>query len=133
MLLGLIYVASVFLYLHIRKRRKAASEEGSNRRLKGLKKKDGSIITERDIIRINNERTQSLPNAMGQDDGVVKKNPLLTMGRQFHDTKSSYPSDSGSNLSDSEDCPDGSGRSEDHMVHVRIHNIYHSIFYCSTI
>ncbi|KAJ2948515.1 hypothetical protein O0L34_g7766 [Tuta absoluta] len=118
LLLGLIYVASVFLYLHIRKRRKAASEEGNDRRLKGLKKKDGTAITERDIIRINNERVQSLPNALGQDDGIVKKNPLLSLGRQFHDSKSSFPSDSGSNLSDSEDFANSSVRSEDNMSNI---------------
>lgn len=116
LLLGLIYVASVFLYLHIRKRKKAASDEGSTRRLKGLKKKDGTAITERDIIRITNERVPNLPNAMG-DDGVVKKNPLLNLSRQFHDVKS-FPSDSGSNLSDSEDFADSSARSEDNLINV---------------
>ncbi|XP_026320787.1 uncharacterized protein LOC113230894 [Hyposmocoma kahamanoa] len=114
LLLGLIYVASVFLYLHIRKRKKAASDEGSTRRLKGLKKKDGTAITERDIIRISNDRVPNLSNAMG-DDGVIKKNPLLNLNRQFHDSKS-FPSDSGSNLSDSEDFADSNPRSEDNLI-----------------
>lgn len=119
LLLGLVYIASVFLFLHIRKRRKAASDEGDSlRRLKGLKKKDGSSITERDIVRVNNERNQTLPNAMGQDNGVVKKNPLLSMNR-FHDSKG-FTSDSGSNLSDSEDFTDISVRSDDNMFNVRI-------------
>ncbi|XP_063830910.1 uncharacterized protein LOC135080156 [Ostrinia nubilalis] len=116
LLLGLIYVASVFLYLHIRKRRRAASEEGSTKRLKGLMKKDGSIITERDIIRVNNERAQALANSMGQDDGIVKKNPLMGLSRQFHDAKS-FPSDSGSNVSDSEDFAESSARSDDHNMY----------------
>jgi hypothetical protein len=116
LLLGLIYVASVFLYLHIRKRRKAASDEGGTKRLKGLKKKDGSIITERDIIRINNERVQPSANSMVQDDTIVKKNPLLNIGRQFHDSKN-FPSDSGSNLSDSEDFPDHSVLSDDNNLY----------------
>lgn len=103
--------------MHIRKRKKAASDEGSTRRLKGLKKKDGTAITERDIIRISNDRVPNLPNAMG-DDGVVKKNPLLNLNRQFHDNKS-FPSDSGSNLSDSEDFADSSARSEDNLINVR--------------
>ncbi|CAG9795740.1 unnamed protein product [Diatraea saccharalis] len=112
LLLGLIYVASVFLYLHIRKRKKAASNEGSTKRIKGLKKKDGSIITERDIIRVTNERMQPISNAITQDEGVVKKNPLLNITRQFHESKS-FPSDSGSNLSDSEDFAESSARSDD--------------------
>ncbi|CAH0724419.1 unnamed protein product, partial [Brenthis ino] len=105
LLLGLIYVASVFLYLHIKKRRKAASEESSLKKLKNLKLKDGSSIKEHDIIRISNERIQSLTN---QDDGVIKKNPLLTVGRQFHDNKGFC-----SELSDLEDFADSSVRSEE--------------------
>ncbi|XP_021182168.3 uncharacterized protein Sha [Helicoverpa armigera] len=111
LLLGLIYVASVFLFLHIRKRRKAMSDEDGNRR-KGVIKKDGSIITERDIVRVNNERIQALPNAMGQDDGVIKKNPLLNINRQHHENKN-FTSDS-SNVSDSDEFCD-SARSEDNL------------------
>ncbi|CAH0590297.1 unnamed protein product [Chrysodeixis includens] len=114
LLLGLIYVASVFLFLHIRKRRKAMSDEDGNRIPKGLKKKDGSVITERDIVRVNNERIQNLPNAMGQDDGIVKKNPLLTISRQLHETKN-FQTDSGSNLSDSDDFGDNGARSEENL------------------
>lgn len=55
---------------------------------------------------------------MGQDTGVVKKNPLLSMNR-FHDSKS-FPSDSGSNLSDSEDFGDSSARSDDNLYHVSV-------------
>ncbi|XP_047520026.1 uncharacterized protein LOC125059590 [Pieris napi] len=113
LLLGLIYVASVFLYLHIRKRRKASTEENSVRRTKG-RKRDGTIITERDILRINNERVQ-ISNAMGEE-GVIKKNPLLTVGRSFD---KSYPSDTCSNLSDSEDMPDSSLKSEDNVFNKR--------------
>ncbi|XP_045777265.1 uncharacterized protein LOC123875468 isoform X3 [Maniola jurtina] len=108
LLLGLIYVASVFLYLHIKRRRKASAEDNALRKLKVLRKKDGTAITEHDIIRINNERVQSLANALGQDDGVVKKNPLLNVGRQFHENKS-FTSD----LSDSEDFPDSSLHGEE--------------------
>ncbi|XP_075981141.1 shavenoid isoform X2 [Anticarsia gemmatalis] len=114
LLLGLVYVASVFLFLHMRKRRKATSDE-DGRRLKGLKKKDGSIITERDIVRVNNERMQNLPSSMGQDDGIIKKNPLLSIGsRQLHDVKH-YPNDSSSNLSDLDDFADSSAQSDDNL------------------
>lgn len=115
LILGLIYVASVFLYLHMKKRRKTASEDSSSvKRIKGLKKKDGTSITEHDIIRINNEHVKTIANAMGEENGlgVVKKNPLLAIGRQYHEIKS-FPSDSGSNISDSEDFPDSSTRSDD--------------------
>lgn len=73
------------------------------------------MITERDIIRVNHERVQPLPS-LGQDDGVVKKNPLLNISRQFHEAKS-FPSDSGSNISDSEDFADSSVRSEDNNLY----------------
>ncbi|CAH2042373.1 unnamed protein product, partial [Iphiclides podalirius] len=109
LLLGLIYVASVFLYLHVRRRRKAASEESGLRVAKGLKAKGGKVITERDIVRVGGERTQAMPNVLGEDDGVVKSNPLLS--RQYHEK--GFPSDSGSNVSDSEDFGGSSSRSED--------------------
>ncbi|CAK1584547.1 unnamed protein product [Parnassius mnemosyne] len=112
LILGLIYVASVFLYLHIRKRRKTASDKSSTRKTKVLKNKDGKIITERDIVRISNERIHTLPNVLGQDDGIIKKNPLLS--RQYQDNKTGFPSDSGSNMSDSDDFV-GSSRSEDNV------------------
>lgn len=86
------------------------------RKLKGLKKKDGSMVTERDIVRVNNERMKNLQNSMVEENGVVKKNPLLSMNR-FHESKS-FPSDSGSNLSDSEDFGDSSARSDDNLFHV---------------
>lgn len=69
------------------------------------------MITERDIIRVNERQSIS---SIGQDDGIVKKNPLLNMNRQFHEAKS-FPSDSGSNLSDLEDL-DSSVRSEDNKL-----------------
>ncbi|OWR45176.1 hypothetical protein KGM_207536 [Danaus plexippus plexippus] len=115
LLLGLIYVASVFLYLHIKKKRNSTAKENGLRKLKGLKK-DGLTITERDIIRINNERIQSLPNVMGQDDGVVKKNPLLSVGRQF-DNKT-FPSD----LSDSDDFAD-TLRKDDNSCHNQLTSV----------
>lgn len=125
LLLGLIYVASVFLYLHIRKRRRVSSEENSGRG-KGLKR-DGTIV-KRDILRIDNERT--LSNAMG-DDGVIKNNPLLSVGRSFD--KSNFNSDSCSNLSDSEDMPDGSLKSEENLFNVSYFNTIGTKTYkCST-
>ncbi|XP_023948501.1 uncharacterized protein LOC112053338 [Bicyclus anynana] len=126
LLLGLIYVASVFLYLHIKKRRKASAEDNTLRKLKVLRKKDGTAITEHDIIRINNERVQSLANALGQDDGVVKKNPLLNVVRQFHDNKS-FTSD----LSDCEDFADNTSRGEENnettsvIIHKHINEMRH--------
>ncbi|XP_068620594.1 uncharacterized protein [Battus philenor] len=132
LLLGLIYVASVFFYLHIRKRRKAAANENAGRKVKSLKSKCGKIITDRDIVRINNERLQTLPNALGQDDGIIKNNPLLN--RQYHDAKGGIPCDSGSNMSDSDDFAGSSSRSEDNVckkqttlavVHLHDHELRH--------
>lgn len=92
------------------------------RKLRVLRKKDGTAITEHDIVRINNERVQSLANALGQDDGVVKKNPLLNIGRQFHDNKS-FNSD----LSDSEDYTDNRSRGEENNFNVSM--AYFKIIY----
>ncbi|XP_028030780.1 uncharacterized protein LOC114243469 [Bombyx mandarina] len=110
LLLGLIYIASVLFFLHIRKRRKTSSED---KRRQGSNKKDGLPITERDIIRINNERMQSLPNAMRQDDGMIKKNPLLS--NTYTDHKG-FISDA-SNISDSDDFGDSSVMSDDNLYH----------------
>lgn len=53
-LLGLIYVASVFLYLHLRKRKKEKKPAGENKSLASV------------------------------EEGVVKNNPLLGLGRHFN-------------------------------------------------
>ncbi|GBP70694.1 hypothetical protein EVAR_56196_1 [Eumeta japonica] len=113
LLLGLIYVASIFLYLHIRKKRRNAERE-TRRCSKNVTKRDGTVLTEHDIVRISNDRIQTLPNALEPiDEVIVKKNPLMSMARQFNDIKSGCPSDSGSNVSDSEDLPESSERGED--------------------
>lgn len=72
-LLGLIYVASVFLYLHLRK-----------------KKKDNDGALGRD-------------NISNAEEGVVKSNPLLGLGRHFPINDNTF-SDSGS--SDNDAPPD---------------------------
>lgn len=114
LLLGLIYVASVFLFLHIRKRRQAASEGSDSRGLRGLKKKDGSTITERDIVRVNNERMQTISNIIMHDDAVVKKNPFLVINRQYPEAKI-FASDSDSIISDSDDFADSSLRGNENV------------------
>lgn len=70
-LLGLIYVASVFLYLHIRRRRR---QEGVD---KDLEKRDD----------------QSLSPG---EEGIIKSNPLLSLGRHFTGGAENAFSDSGS-------------------------------------
>ncbi|KAF5275237.1 hypothetical protein FQR65_LT04271 [Abscondita terminalis] len=75
-LLGLIYVASVFLYLHIRKRKKDSKLDKNPR--------DGQ-------------------NLAAAEEGVIKNNPLLGLSRHFTGVDNTY-SDSGS--SDAEIIPD---------------------------
>ncbi|KAK4884453.1 hypothetical protein RN001_000724 [Aquatica leii] len=75
-LLGLIYVASVFLYLHIRKRKKGSRQDQKSR------------------------DNQSLAAV---EEGVIKNNPLLGLSRHFTGVDNNY-SDSGS--SDAEITPD---------------------------
>ncbi|KAK5648580.1 hypothetical protein RI129_003472 [Pyrocoelia pectoralis] len=70
-LLGLIYVASVFLYLHIRKQKKGSG--------KGKNKHDNAGV--------------------GVEEGIIKSNPLLGLSRHFTGVDSSY-SDSGSSDTD---------------------------------
>lgn len=76
-LLGLIYVASVFLYLHLRRRRKKGSE------CKDVERRDEQNLS--------------------PEEGVIKNNPLLGLGRHFSGPENSY-SDSGS--SDNDITPD---------------------------
>lgn len=75
-LLGLIYVASVLLYLHLRKRRKENHAENARR------------------------ETQTLTSA---EEGIIKNNPLLGLGRHFSLPDNTF-SDSGS--SDTDVTPD---------------------------
>lgn len=70
-LLGLIYVASVFLYLHIRRRKKLDGVD------KDLEKRDD----------------QSLAHG---EEGIIKSNPLLSLGRHFTGGAENTFSDSGS-------------------------------------
>jgi hypothetical protein len=77
-LLGLIYVASVFLYLHMRRRRQKKQQNHCN------------------------GRPVHLP---GPDEGVVKSNPLLATSRHPLET-GSYLSDSGSCCSDTDAVSD---------------------------
>lgn len=71
-LLGLIYVASVFLYIHLRRR----------------KKDNETIVEER------NDGNNKKNVVSGMEEGIVKSNPLLTLNhRHFNDA--TY-SDSGS-------------------------------------
>lgn len=75
-LLGLIYVASVFLYLHLRRRRRDGEKEEDRRD----------------------------PQAMASaEEGVIKNNPLLSLGRHFTLPDNNY-TDSGS--SDTDATPD---------------------------
>ncbi|GLV42232.1 shavenoid [Carabus blaptoides fortunei] len=76
-LLGLIYVSSVFLYLHIRRRKR---KEGLEKEVEG---RDDDISA--------------------VEEGIIKNNPLLTLGRHFTAPDNTF-SDSGS--SDNEIAPD---------------------------
>lgn len=85
-LLGLIYVASVFLYLHVRRRRR------------GDKHRD--------------RRNGQPVHLSGADEGVVKSNPLLATKRHPLEA-GSYLSDSGSCCSDSDAVSDVVPMSDD--------------------
>lgn len=76
-LLGLIYVSSVFLYLHIRRRKRKEGLE------KEVERRDDDIGA--------------------GEEGIIKNNPLLTLGRHFTAPDNTF-SDSGS--SDNEITPE---------------------------
>lgn len=85
-LLGLIYVASVFLYLHLRGRRRS---------------KDGDEV---DRSRDQEKRIDPEQNAVVHEEGVIKSNPLL--GLRHFGQPEGY-SDEGSSAEDGEMLDDG--------------------------
>lgn len=87
-LLGFIYVASVLLYLHIRKRRK---ENGKS-----------------------DEENYDDKNLTSMEEGVVKSNPLLGLGRHF-----SVPDFNDSGSSDTDHTADPLKHEKYHDKHVR--------------
>jgi len=84
-LLGLIYVASVFLYLHVRRRRRVKQRDHCN----------GQPV-----------------HLAGPEDGVVKNNPLLSAKRHALET-GSYLSDSASCCSETDAASDIAQTSDD--------------------
>lgn len=88
-LLGLIYVASVFLYLHI-KRRRGKNEVNPEAPTKSTKKEHIQKIKEETSV----DRSLIHSSMETNEDGVVKSNPLL--GRHFQRSKEDFESDSGS-------------------------------------
>lgn len=88
-LLGFIYVASVLLYLHIRKRRKENSKPDDN-----------------------NYEDKNLASI---EEGVVKSNPLLDLGRHF-----SLPDFNDSASSDTDHTADILKQDKHHDKHVRL-------------
>ncbi|PSN58012.1 hypothetical protein C0J52_08109 [Blattella germanica] len=91
-LLGLIYVASVFLYLHVRRRRKETC----------LREKDRDICEAQPV------------HLSGAEEGVIKSNPLLAAKRHLlsaaaasiNNDKDNYLSDSASCCSDTDAVSD---------------------------
>ncbi|KRT78996.1 hypothetical protein AMK59_8558, partial [Oryctes borbonicus] len=102
-LLGLIYVASVFLYLHIRRRRK----DGGDKR----------------EIRDN-------PSLSNVEEGIVKNNPLLSLGRHFAPTDNSF---SDTTESDTDVTPDILQHQDDRKKNIQltsalVHPYRHEIY-----
>lgn len=86
-LLGFIYVASVLLYLHIRKRRKESKSE---------------------------DHSYDDKNLASMEEGVVKNNPLLGLGRHFP-----VPDFNDSASSDTDHTADPLKHDKCHDKHVR--------------
>ncbi|KAF5274377.1 hypothetical protein FQA39_LY07257 [Lamprigera yunnana] len=102
-LLGLIYVASVFLYLHIRKRRKDGQQDQKPRDNRNL-----AVV----------------------EEGVVKSNPLLGFSRHFPSVDNNY-SDSGSSDAESPDLVQNHyERNKNMQTSVLVHP-QQSFYHCS--
>ncbi|KAB0799787.1 hypothetical protein PPYR_07667 [Photinus pyralis] len=104
-LLGLIYVASVFLYLHIRRQRKGAG---------------------------NSKNQGNHPGVTPVEEGIIKSNPLLGLNRHFTGVDSSY-SDSGS--SDTDVTPDLVQNHYDRKKNIQTSALIHpqqSYYHCSS-
>jgi hypothetical protein len=98
-LLGLIYVASIFLYLHIKKRRSQNEACPENPPKKGPKPKKNKDDVPKDRV----------GHISVDEDGVIKNNPLLGVGRHFSeefDTDSgSCPTDADESIDNVQDSP----------------------------
>lgn len=104
LLLGLIYVASVFLYVHLRKRKK--EYDGHER----VEDDDGGVNKDRRIKSGNHSNNNSSNNnnnnngknvgkksaVAAMEEGVIKNNPLLTLSHRHFDKDGPNCSDSGS-------------------------------------
>lgn len=88
-LLGFIYVASVMLYLHIRKRRRESSNADDDSDKKNL-----STI----------------------EEGIVKNNPLLGLGRHFPNSDIGFVDSASSDT----DAADGPKKSDDKHVSFKV-------------
>lgn len=97
-LLGLIYVASVFLYLHIRRKRKY----------------NDSKMEIRDNHNISNA-----------EEGIIKSNPLLVLGRHFPNPDTGF---SDTTESDTDAAPDVLQHPDDRKKNVTISSKI--IYYC---
>lgn len=121
-LLGLIYVASVFLYLHIKRKRgkNEVSPEAPAKNSGKLKKEHLKVIDE-----IKNDRGSLVRNSIDtNEDGVIKNNPLLGIGRHFHTRKDNdFESDSGSCPTDADD-PSEEMQDDDHKENLSVSFLY---------
>nr|CAI5819597.1 unnamed protein product [Callosobruchus analis] len=95
-LLGLVYVASVFLYLHLRRKNKPRSTSAAKSAAEGGKGVDLRASEEGDAV------------------GVIKSNPLLAISPLFMHTEPIY---SDTNSSDTESPPDIIRHHGDHKKH----------------
>lgn len=110
-LLGLIYVASVFLYLHIRKRRAKSVSQSSEDIAKVTK---SNLLSRRESQPEKERRVSTIPN---NENVIIKSNPLLGISRHFHEREKleqeEFSTDSEDCQTDGEENVDGIMNEED--------------------
>lgn len=92
-LLGLIYVASIFLYLHLKKRHSVKNSPN------GRCVNEGTLPSRHFVLFPDGKK----PNLVTVEEGIVKNNPLLSLTHHFGPSETAY---SDTNSSDNENAPD---------------------------
>ncbi|XP_065369975.1 uncharacterized protein DDB_G0284459 [Calliphora vicina] len=139
LLLGLIYVSSVFLYLHMKKR-KSRDQGHSRNSLDDLNNeinypkndqvtfgapftRSGSLYSAGSLTTSNEPRSRASLSSLKEEMGIVKNNPLLQHFPQLNDHHSGFTSDISNSNSECE--MDGGGNYHDKVKQMQTNALVH--------
>ncbi|XP_037812218.1 uncharacterized protein LOC119603982 isoform X1 [Lucilia sericata] len=140
LLLGLIYVSSVFLYLHMKKR-KSRDQSRSRNSLDDLNNeinypkndqvtfgapftRSGSLYSAGSLTTSNEPRSRASLSSMKEEMGIVKNNPLLQHFPQLNDHHSGFTSDISNSNSECE-MDGGGGNYHDKVKQMQTNALVH--------